>query len=70
MSTKPTSAHADGLTLRAYPGDGAVLLAFDLDESRQLFILACQYAERVITRDDYDALATDPDWTLNHLLEP
>ena len=35
MSTKPTSAHADGLTLRAYPGDGAVLLAFDLDESRQ-----------------------------------
>jgi len=31
VSTKPTSAHADGLTLRAYPGDGAVLLAFDLD---------------------------------------
>ena len=35
MSTKPTSTHADGLTLRAYPGDGAVLLAFDLDESHQ-----------------------------------
>jgi hypothetical protein len=42
----------------------------DLDEARQLFVLACQYAERIITRDDYDALATDPDWTLKQLLEP
>jgi hypothetical protein len=30
-----TSAQADGLTFCAYPGDGAVLLAFDLDESMQ-----------------------------------
>src|SRR2546423_10154323 len=30
-----TSAHSDGLTFCAYPGDGAILLAFDLDESRQ-----------------------------------
>lgn len=30
-----TSAHSDGLTFCAYAGDGAVLLAFDLDESRQ-----------------------------------
>jgi PLD-like domain len=30
-----TSAKSDGLTVCAYPGDGAVLLAFDLDESRQ-----------------------------------
>jgi len=35
VSTRPTAARADGLTFRAYPGDGAVLLAFDLDESRQ-----------------------------------
>jgi phosphatidylserine/phosphatidylglycerophosphate/cardiolipin synthase-like enzyme len=31
----PTSAQSDGLTFSAYPGDGAILLAFDLDESRQ-----------------------------------
>lgn len=30
-----TSAHSDGLSFCAYAGDGAVLLAFDLDESRQ-----------------------------------
>jgi PLD-like domain len=30
-----TSAHSDGFTFCAYAGDGAVLLAFDLDESRQ-----------------------------------
>ncbi|HEY7421384.1 MAG TPA: phospholipase D-like domain-containing protein [Gaiellaceae bacterium] len=35
MTAPATSAQADGLTLCAYPGDGAVLLAFDLDESRQ-----------------------------------
>ena len=28
-------ARADGFTFAAYPGDGAVLLAFDLDEARQ-----------------------------------
>lgn len=48
----------------------ASVVRADLDEQRELFVLACQYAERAITRDDYDALATDPDWTLNHLLEP
>jgi hypothetical protein len=30
-----TSAQSDGFTFCAYPGDGAVLLAFDLDASRQ-----------------------------------
>ena len=48
----------------------ASVVRADLDEARQLFVLACQYSERIITRDDYDALATDPDWTLKQLLEP
>jgi PLD-like domain len=30
-----TSAHSDGFTFSAYWGDGALLLAFDLDEARQ-----------------------------------
>ncbi len=33
--TRPRGAHSDGFTFCAYAGDGAVLLAFDLDESRQ-----------------------------------
>ncbi len=35
MTAKTTFAKQDGLTVCAYPGDGAVLLAFDFDESRQ-----------------------------------
>ncbi len=30
-----TTAHSDGFTFSAYWGDGALLLAFDLDEARQ-----------------------------------
>src|SRR6516225_5343292 len=31
--TSPTTQQAEGLTFAAYPGDGAVLLAFDVDQS-------------------------------------
>lgn len=41
----------------------------ETDEERQLFVLACQYDRRTITKDEYDALATDPDWQLKHLLD-
>ena len=47
----------------------ASIVRVDLDEERQLFILSCQYAERVITLDDYSALSEDPDWQLKHLLD-
>ena len=47
----------------------ASIVRVDLDEGRQLFILSCQYAERVITSDDYSALSDDPDWQLKHLLD-
>ena len=47
----------------------ASIVRVDLDEERQLFILSCQYAERVITPDDYAALGDDPDWQLKHLLD-
>jgi hypothetical protein len=56
----PTSS---GRTLRA------TVTHADLDESRQLFVLSCQYAERSISADDYAALSNDPEWELKHLLE-
>ena len=31
--TSPTTQQAEGLAFAAYPGDGAVLLAFDVDQS-------------------------------------
>ena len=33
--TSPTTQQAEGLTFAAYPGDGAVLLAFDVDQSME-----------------------------------
>jgi hypothetical protein len=48
----------------------ATIVRVDLDEPRELFIVACQYGARVITPDDYSALADDPEWELKHLLEP
>ena len=39
------------------------------DEERGLFVLSCQYSERIITPDRYAALADDPEWQLKDLLE-
>ncbi len=41
----------------------------ELDESRGLFVLSCQYADRSISAEDYAALSSDPDWELKHLLD-
>ena len=40
----------------------------DWHESRELFVLSCQYAERSITADEYGALAEDPEWELKPLI--
>lgn len=41
----------------------------DWSESRGMFQVACQYANRSITPEEYGALADDPAWQLKHLLE-
>jgi len=38
------------------------------DWSDERVIVSCQFARSRITRDEYDALASDPDWELKHLL--
>lgn len=48
----------------------AKVVRADLDEARELFVLACQYASRTIAPDVYAALVDDPDWQLKHLLDP
>ena len=40
----------------------------DWIESRGLFVLSCQYANRSITADEYAALRDDPDWELKNLI--
>jgi hypothetical protein len=41
----------------------------DWHEERGLFVVSCQYANRSITREEYDVIATDPDWEMKHLLD-
>jgi hypothetical protein len=40
----------------------------DWIESRGLFVLSCQYANRSITADEYGALVEDPEWVLKPLI--
>ena len=40
----------------------------DWDEDTARFVVACQYANRSITPDEYGALANDPDWKLTPLI--
>jgi len=41
----------------------------DWSETRGLFLVSCQYANRSITAEEYGALREDPAWELKHLLE-
>jgi len=44
----------------------AIVVRTDWSEER--VIVSCQFARSRITRDEYDALASDPEWELKHLL--
>jgi hypothetical protein len=40
----------------------------DWHESRNIFVIACQYRKRSITPADYQALLDSPDWELRPLI--
>jgi hypothetical protein len=40
----------------------------DWIESRELFVVSCQYANRSITAEEYGALSEDPSWELKPLI--
>jgi hypothetical protein len=56
-------ATSSGRTLQAK------VVRADWNEGKGMFVLSCQYANRSITSDEYNALADDPEWQLKHLLE-
>jgi hypothetical protein len=56
------------LTTRSGKMIPARVVRADWIESRELFVLSCQYANRSITPDEYHALAEDPDWELKPLI--
>ena len=40
----------------------------DWIETRELFVLSCQYANRSISREEYSGLVEDPEWELKPLI--
>jgi len=40
----------------------------DWNEERGLFVVACQYANRSISADEYAALVKNPDWQMRPLI--
>jgi len=40
----------------------------DWNEDRGLFVVSCQYSNRSISTDDYDALENDPAWQMRPLI--
>lgn len=56
------------LTTRSGKTLPARVVRADWHESRELFVLSCQYAERSITPEEYGALAEDPEWELKPLI--
>lgn len=46
----------------------ATVVRADWSDDAGLFVVACQYANRSITTEEYGALANDPDWKLTPLI--
>jgi hypothetical protein len=61
-----------GETLQLETNSGRALEAkvvrTDWHESRELFVVSCQYANRSISPDEYQALVADPAWELKPLI--
>lgn len=55
------------LTTRSSQFEAKVVRS-DWNEDRGLFIVSCQYANRSIAADEYQALVSDPDWELRPLI--
>lgn len=53
---------ASGRVLRA------TVVRADWHEERGLFVVSCQYANRSIPQEEYDALAADPVWVMAPLI--
>ena len=45
----------------------AIVKRLDWHEAKNLFVVACHYAKRSISPEQYDGLRADPDWTMRSL---
>ena len=70
MLTVP-SIPKPGETLSLLSSDRAFeakVVRADWHEGRGLFVVACQYANRSISQDEYAAFAHDPEWEMKPLI--
>ena len=60
----------DSLPLATHSGRTleSTVVRSDWNEDRALFVVACQYANRSISADDYAALMNDPEWEMKPLI--
>jgi hypothetical protein len=67
VDTIPKAGDSVRLSARLSAPFDATVTRVDWDEGKSLFVVACTYARRAITSDEYSHLLTDPDWRVNHL---
>jgi hypothetical protein len=46
----------------------ATVVRADWSDDKALFVVACQYANRSISTEEYDALVQDPEWQMMPLI--
>ena len=63
----PKPGETLSLTSSGRPFEAKVVRA-DWHEGRGLFVVACQYANRSISADEYAAIIHDPDWEMRPLI--
>jgi hypothetical protein len=60
----------DSLPLTTFSGRTleSTVVRSDWHEDKAVFVVACQYANRSISAEDYGALISDPDWEMKPLI--
>jgi hypothetical protein len=62
--------HGETLQLTAKFGErfDAIVTQVNWSEEREVFVVACAYAKRSITPDEYERFTSDPDWVTRQVL--
>jgi hypothetical protein len=67
VSTLPKVGDALELSTRTYAFH-ATVKRVDWHDDKNRFVVACHYAKRSMTPEEYDSLRADPDWTMKPLV--
>src|SRR5712691_4454669 len=68
VATIPKPGDSLSLATRSGRTIESTVMRSDWNEDGALFVVACQYANRSISAEDYGALVDDPDWEMKPLI--